>query len=134
MLGACRCAGCVPGVATPAGVCVGADVTGVDCAAGAWLDAGGAVVPLCCAQATLKKGKRSCGGRTSTTQIITRLSKPSRTKVVILLFSGSDSEALFPTSSSISKPLADPLKPNHTRREKGTAPTPSLLENVKPVD
>jgi hypothetical protein len=50
------------------------------------------------------------------------------------MFFGSDAETLFPTSSSISKPLADPLKPNHTRREKGTAPTPSLLENVKPVD
>src|ERR1700722_15191757 len=134
MLGACRCAGCVPGVATPPGVCVGDDVGGVDCAAGAWLDAGGGVVPLCCAHATLKKGKRPCDTRTSTTQISARPSKPSRAKVVIPLFFGSDSEALFPTSSSISKPLADTLKPNHTRREKGTASAPSLLENVKPVD
>src|SRR5277367_4463447 len=134
MLGACRCAGCVPGFATPPGVCVRDDVGGVDCAAGAWLDGGGVVVPLCCAHATLKKGKRPCGTRTSTTQISARPSKPSRAKVLILLFSGSDSEALFPTSSSISKPLADPLKPNHPRSEKGTAPLPSLLKNVKPVD
>src|ERR1700722_14607602 len=122
MLGACRCAGCVPGVATPPGVCVGDGVGDVDCAAGAWLDGEGAVVPLCCAHATLKNGKRPCGARTSTTQISARPSKPSRTKVVILLFSGSDSEALFPTSSSISKPLADPLKPNHSHAAKKERP------------
>ena len=63
-----------------------------------------------------------------------RPSRASRTKVLIPLFFKRDSEALFPTSSSISKPLADTLKPNHTRREKGTASAPSLLENVKPVD
>src|SRR5271168_4571700 len=122
MLGACRCAGCVPWAEAPPGVCAGGDVNGVDCAEGTGLDGGGAVVPLCCAHATIKKGKRSCGRRTSTTQIRARPRKTSRAKVAILLFGGSDSEALFPTSRSISKPLADPLKPNHSHAAKKGRP------------
>jgi hypothetical protein len=48
------------------------------------------------------------------------------------LFFGRDSEVLFPTSSSISKPLGNPFSPNHSRAaKKGRPPRRPLLKNVE---